>query len=166
MSQEAYECAGKGLGLLKKGLAPFVEMRLKSMQADRWKIKVSKRYPAVEKLVEDGKTFWDISALLKIMTIFWKQAFNDLKNPADSYIGEAIVARNRWAHQQDFTYEDACHALDTMYRLLEVVDKKGADVKEIIGKLDDPREEMKPVATKEDDSASPLHWKSYAPKMR
>lgn len=166
MSQETYEYVGKGLRLLKEGLAPFVEMRLKSMPTGRWKVKVSKRYPAVRNRVEDGKIFWDTSALLKIMEIFWKEAFSDLKNPANSYVGEAIVARNRWAHQHDFTHEDADRAIDTMRRLLEIVGKKGVDVKEIIKEFDKLREEMKPAVTEDVDSTSPPYWKSYAPKMR
>lgn len=166
MSQEAHECVGRGLNLLKKGLTSFVEARLESKLTGHWKIKVLKRIPSVRNLVENGEIFWDTYLLLKTIMVFWKEAFSDLNHPARDYIGELYSTRNDWAHQQNFTYEDAYRAIDTMQRLLEIVDKKDTVLKEILEELDGLREEMKPAVTKDDDSASPLQWKSYALKVR
>ena len=166
MSQEAYECVGKGLDLLKTGLISFMETRLESRLTGHWKIRVLNRVPSVRNLVENGEIFWDAYFLLKTMMIFWKDAFKDLKHPAYSYVGELYATRNDWAHQRNFTHEDANRAIDTMRRLLEIVGKKETVVKEVIEELDKLREEMKPVVLEEDNSASPLHWKSYDLKVR
>lgn len=166
MSQEAYEYVGKGLGLLKEGLTSFVEMRLESNLSGHWRIEVSDRISSIKNFVEDGKILWDVQSLLMAMSFFWKDAFSDLKHPVRSYMGEIRVARNNHAHQQNFTHEDADRALDTMCRLLKEIDKKEANVKEIIYQFDTLREEIKPITTEDDDSASPSHWKSYDLKVR
>ena len=166
MSQEAHECVGKGLDLLKRGLSSFVEAQLESKLTGHWKIRVFKRIPPVKNLVENGEIVWDVYFLLKTMMVFWGEAFNDLKHPARSYVGELYAIRNGWAHQRNFTHEDADRAIDTMRRLLEIVGKKETVVKEILEELDRLREEMKPVIPEEDNSASPLQWKSYDLKTR
>lgn len=166
MSQEAHECVGKGLSLLKKGLTPFVEARLESKLKGHWKIIILKRIPQIRNLVENGEIFWDTYLLLRTMMTFWSDGFNDLKHPARSYVGELYATRNDWAHQQNFTHEDADRAIDTIRRLLEIVGKKEAVVKEVIGELDRLQEEMKPVISEKDNSASPLQWKSYDLKVR
>ena len=166
MSQEAREHVGKGLDLLKEGLTPFVEARLESKLTSHWKFKVSDRIPSIENLAEDGEIFWDAYFLLKTMMIFWKEAFNDLKNPARSYVGEVFAVRNNWAHQQNFTHDDADRAIDTMRRLLEIVGKKETVMKEVIEELNRLQEKMKPAVPGEDDSASPVHWKSYDLQVR
>ena len=165
MSQEAYECVGKGLNLLKKGLSSFVETRLESKLKGHWKIGLLNRVPSVRNLVENGEILWDVYFLLKTMMIFWGEAFNDLKHPARSYVGELYATRNDWAHQRNFTLEDADRAIDTMRRLLEIVGKKETVVKEIVEELNKLREEMKPAVTEDNDSTSPLHWKSYDLKV-
>ena len=165
MSQKTNEYVGEGLDLLKKGLASFVEARLESKLTGHWKIKILNRIPSIRNLVENEEIFWDTYFLLKTMMIFWKEAFNDLKHPARSYVGELYATRNDWAHQRNFTHEDAVRAIDTMQRLLEIVGKKETVVKEVIEELDRLREEMKPVVPEDDDSASPLHWKSYDLKV-
>ena len=165
MSQEAYEYVGRGLGLLKEGLTPFVETRLESNLAGHWKVEVLKRYPAINNFVKGEEIFWDVYALLRTMMIFWKDAFGDLKQPARSYVGEIYAVRNDWAHQYDFTREDADRALDTVRRLLDTIDKKGAGVKGIIDKLDELREAVKPATVEDIESTAPRYWKDYSPKI-
>lgn len=166
MSREAHEYVGKGLELMKEGLTPFVETRLESKLTSHWKIRVLDRIPSIENLVEDEEIFWDAYFLLKTMMIFWREVFSDLKHPARSYVGEAFAVRNNWAHQQNFTHEDADRAIDTMRRLLEIVGKKEIVMKEVIEELNRLREKIKPVVPEEDDSASPFHWKSYDLQVR
>ena len=165
MSQEAHECVGKSLDLLKKGLASFVEARLESKLTGHWKIRVLRRIPSVRNLVENGEIFWDVYLLLRTMMVFWNDAFNDLKHPARSYIGELYATRNDWAHQRNFTHEDADRAIDTIRRLLQIVGKKETVVEEVLEELDRLREEMKPVIPEEDNSTSLLQWKSYDLKV-
>ena len=166
MSQEAHECVGNALDLLKKGLTSFVEARLESKLTGHWKIRVLKRIPSVRNLVEDGEIFWDVYLLLRTMMVFWNDAFNDLKHPARSYVGELYATRNDWAHQRNFTHEDAERAIDTIRRLLEIVEKKETVVKEVLEELGRLQEELKPVIPEEDNSAPSLQWKSYGLMVR
>ena len=56
---------------------------------------------------------------------FWKEAFAMvLGHPERSYVSELLDVRNKLAHNETFTYDDAERALDTMRRLLESVSAK------------------------------------------
>ena len=165
MSQEAHGYVGNALEMLKKGLTSFVEARLESKLTGHWKIRVLKRIPPVKNLVENGEIAWDVYFLLKTMMVFWSDAFSDLKHPARSYVGELYATRNDWAHQRNFTHEDANRAIDTIRRLLQIIGKNEIVVEEVLEELDRLREKIKPVMPEEDNSASPLQWKSYDLKV-
>ena len=110
MSQETITYIDRSLKLLQEGLTPFVERQFKSRFGSVWQERVAERF-------KDAKA-WDSYGLLKIMNTFWNEVFMHVQNPARAYVNETISVRNRWAHQQEFTLEDADRALDTMRRLL------------------------------------------------
>lgn len=166
MPQDAHGYVGEGLYLLKEGLVPFVQKRLQSNLSGNWKVELARRYPAIRGFVEDGEILWDVAVSLKIIVIFWKEAFNDLRQPARAHIGEVLVARNNWAHQRDFALEDADRAIDTMRRLLVAIDKKEAGVKDIIDRLKTLRVEMKAVVAQDANFALPFELIAYTPKVR
>ena len=51
---------------------------------------------------------WDAAALLKLMWDTWNDVFRDTLGPAErGFVGELRGHRNKWAHQQNFSSDDA-----------------------------------------------------------
>ena len=111
----------EGMELLPEGLIPFVEKRLDSQVKGHWQVQVVERVRGL-RAGGDGQVNWDQQGLLQVMMAFWKEAFAMvLGHPERSYVSELLEVRNRLSHNENFTYDDAERALDTMRRLLEAV---------------------------------------------
>ena len=107
------ERVGKGLALLSDGLAPFVERECQAKYGDGWMDVVESNGPA-------SKT--DVQFLLKVMTGEWRAVFERVLGRSDrSFVFETRDIRNKWAHQETFTTDDAYRALDTIHRVLTAV---------------------------------------------
>ncbi len=53
---------------------------------------------------------------------YWNTAFkNQLKPSARSLISEVLSIRNNWAHMSEFSVDDACRAIDSIWRLLGTI---------------------------------------------
>ena len=122
------ERVGKALDLLKAGLAPFVEREVKNA------MKNGQSVPAVQAMAEDPIvrdkpiTQWDSALLLKLMWDGWNDVFRKTLGPAErGLVGEVRGYRNRWAHQEPFSGDDADRALDSIARLLTAVSASQAD---------------------------------------
>jgi len=123
------ERIGKGLDLLRNGLAQFVEREMEAVYGEDWQEK-AKQSVSKERdwKVEDGKVQWDAYLILMILWNHWNDVFKRTLGHAErSYISELREARNRWAHQNAFTYDDTYRVLDTMTRLLRSVSAKEAE---------------------------------------
>src|SRR5262249_8726276 len=71
---------------------------------------------------------WDAAALLKLMWESWNSVFRKTLGPAErSLLSELREHRNKWAHQQAFSSDDADRALDSMARLLTAISAPQAD---------------------------------------
>src|ERR1700732_2552882 len=123
-----HERVGKGLELLKSGIGPFVEREFKSAYKDRAAAEAS-RFMGEDRLnakrqVANG----DAAALLKLMWESWNDVFRKTLGPAErSLLSELRDQRNKWAHQQTFSSDDAYRALDSAGRLLTAVSASQAD---------------------------------------
>ena len=122
MAQSNLERVGKALELLNKGLKPFVEREMLAKYGVRW------RYEAVKSLrdhhlTEDGQDIHlDTQALLLILWDQRQLAFQNVLGHAErSQVSELRETRNKWAHQQAFSTDDAYRALDSIQRLLTAV---------------------------------------------
>jgi predicted AAA+ superfamily ATPase len=122
------ERVGKALDLLRAGLAPFVDREIRSA------LKGGTKIAAVQTVAEDPVARkkpiidWDSALLLKVMWDAWNEVFRNTLGPAErSLVGEIRGFRNRWAHQEPFTSDDADRALDSMARLLTAVSAPEAD---------------------------------------
>ena len=118
-----HERVGKGLELLRAGLGPFVEREVKAAvdcrRLDAHDLRGSLEDPKLE-----GKKVsqWDALALLKLMATHWRSAFRDSLGHAErSYVSELREHRNKWAHQGNFSSDDAYRALDSAHRLLTAI---------------------------------------------
>lgn len=112
---------GKALELLNKGLQPFVEREMQAVYGERW---LAEAVEALRdsKVVLEGRESWDTQALLNLMSNRWMEVFKrTLGRTERGIVGELRDARNRWAHQEPFSTDDAYRTLDSIHRLLEAV---------------------------------------------
>ena len=121
MAKSTRQHVFEGMELLPEGLIPFVEKRLESQITGHWQVQVVERVRGLRPNA-DGQVNWDQQGLLQVMMAFWKEAFSMvLGHPERSYVSELLEVRNKLSHNENFTYDDAERALDTMRRLLESV---------------------------------------------
>ena len=124
MAKSTRQHVFEGMELLPEGLIPFVETRLDSQLTGHWQVQVVERVRGLRPN-GDGRVNWDQQGLLQVMMAFWKEAFAMvLGHPERSYVSELLEVRNKLSHNENFTYDDAERALDTMRRLLEAVSAK------------------------------------------
>jgi predicted AAA+ superfamily ATPase len=111
----------KALDHLRDGLRPFVERELRAKLGAKWLD--DGRYRLNLQSSRDGSVNWDNQALLKaIGQDYWEDVFKSALQRIDrNYAIELRDVRNKAAHDEAFTNEDAYRALDTAQRLLEAV---------------------------------------------
>ena len=124
-----HERIGKGLELLKSGLGPFVEREFMAATKSG-----SVHMDSIRKYAEDpilaNKPIgeWDASAQLKLMWDTWHDVFKKILGHSErSLVSEIRDWRNKWAHQQTISSDDADRALDSMERLLTAVSAPQAE---------------------------------------
>jgi hypothetical protein len=122
------ERVGKAMDLLRAGLAPFVEREFKNVHH-------AQAAEVALRSVGDDRTVgrkpvaeWDVAALLRLMWDSWNEVFARTLGRAErSLVQELRDARNKWAHQEPFSSDDADRALDSMARLLTAISAAEAD---------------------------------------
>lgn len=125
-----HERVGKALDLLKDGLQPFVEREMKAQHAQLWfeQVKASVRETQPNLFGTEDKPRWDVAALLAVMWNQWQLVFRNTLGQAErSIVSELREVRNKWAHQNPFSGDDAYRALDSVSRLLIAVSASQAD---------------------------------------
>lgn len=122
MAVTNYERVGRAIELLKLGLGPFVEREinqaaktqhfdLSSLNRDQDRLKINR--PITE---------WDTAALLRTMWDKWNDVFRTtLGHEERSLVSELRNFRDKWAHQDKFSFDDTYRALDSATRLLNSV---------------------------------------------
>ncbi len=130
MAMTNHERVGKALDLLKTGLSPFVEREMNNAPEKDY---LNKFMGGDRMLADKPISAWDVAALLKLMWDAWNSVFRNILGPAErSLVSEIRDHRNRWAHQESFSSDDADRALDSIMRLLSAVSAPQADE---IGKM-------------------------------
>src|ERR1017187_10281259 len=123
-----HERVGKAMDFLKQGLAPFVDRELKSLYKDKVIAEATRFLGEDRLLAKKGIGEWDAAALLKLMWEAWNDVFRRTLGPADrSLVSELRDLRNKWAHQQTFSGDDAYRAFDSAGRLLTAVSAPQSD---------------------------------------
>ncbi len=134
MAKSTRQYVFDGMELLPSVLTPFVAKRLESSLKGQWQVEVAERVSGLK--VNGGTITWDQQALLKTMMAFWKEAFAMvLGHPERSYVSELLDVRNKLSHNENFTYDDAERALDTMRRLTEAI--SAGEASDELGKMRD-----------------------------
>ncbi len=131
MATSNIERVGQGLEILRHGLSPYILRELKSSYKDKWwqsgveavlSGSIGREASAKIGTPEDRFEKLDVQALLVLMWEAWNNVFqNQLGHSGRSYVSELREVRNKWAHQQAFSGDDAHRALDTMARLLSMI---------------------------------------------
>ena len=128
MAISNHERVGKALELLKEGLRPFVERELKTYHGDRWTSEVKEVLTDTRLGGGKGDAMQDVAVQLVLMDRTWGDVFRKTLGKAErSLVNELLDVRNRWAHQNPFSSDDADRALDSVSRLLTAVSAPQAD---------------------------------------
>lgn len=127
------ERVGRALESLQQGLYPFLEREMRAKYGDKWVVAATPfvsedrnlRRPVAQILKQD------VSELLKVMWNQWRDVFKEtLGNAEKNLVGELMVTRNAWAHNDAFSTDDTYRALDSITRLLTAVSAPEADAVE------------------------------------
>lgn len=112
MATTNHEQVRKGLDLLREGLAPFVARELKGKHhVDGGG--TSNHKPVAER---------DAAGLLKLIWDNWQLVFRGILGHAErSLVSELRHWRNKWAHQESISHDDAYRVLDSAGRLLAAI---------------------------------------------
>jgi hypothetical protein len=128
MAISNHERVGKALDLLKEGLRPFVEREMKNAYQGKAQAQMALLIGEDRVLAKKPVAEWDAAVLLKLMWEAWNDVFRRTLGPAErSLVSELRDYRNKWAHQQAFSSDDADRALDSTARLLTSVSAPQAD---------------------------------------
>jgi len=131
MAVTNHERVGKALDLLKAGLQPFVEREMRSQHQQSWfeQAKDSVSHQQASLFGTEDEPRWDIAIILAVMWKQWNLTFSRTLGQAErSLVNELRGVRNRWAHQEPFSGDDADRALDSAERLLTAVSAPQAEV--------------------------------------
>lgn len=128
MSMTNRERVGKALDLLQAGLSPFVEREFKAAFGDEPTAELA-RYLGEDR-INSRKSVqqWDTGTLLKVIWESWNEVFKRTLGFSErSMVSELRDTRNRWAHQENFTSDDAYRAIDSTGRLLAAISAPQTD---------------------------------------
>jgi predicted AAA+ superfamily ATPase len=124
-----YERVGKALEHLKVGLSPFVDREIKdAIASNSVSMQRIKEFLDDPILTKKNISDWDASALIKIMWDTWNEVFRKTLGFSErSLVSEIRDWRNKWAHQAQFSSDDADRALDSIERLLSAISASQAE---------------------------------------
>ncbi|UZX16386.1 Swt1 family HEPN domain-containing protein [Thermus sp. PS18] len=122
MAVTNYERVTRALEHLRAGLAGFVEQEFRSQYGDKAQAEAL-RFLGDDRLASRKPiSEWDAAALLKVMWEGWNEVFRQTLGQAErTLVSELREWRNKWAHQEPFSSDDAYRVLDSAERLLSAV---------------------------------------------
>ena len=138
MATTNHDRVGTGMDLLRTGLAPFVEREvINKAKARAVSMETIRRFAENPNLVDKPIVEWDVAGLLKLMWDTWNEVFRDTLGFTErSLVSELRTWRNKWAHQERFSSDDADRALDSAERLLTAVSaNQASEVAKVKGEL-------------------------------
>jgi predicted AAA+ superfamily ATPase len=123
------ERVGKAMELLRAGLAPFVDREVQAaVKAGGFRMDAVRRFAEDPMLGQKPIIQWDAAGLLRLMWETWNEVFAQTLGRAErSLVQELRDWRNKWAHQEPFSSDDADRVLDSIARLLTAVSAPEAD---------------------------------------
>ncbi len=167
MAKTNRERVGEALEFLSKGLVPFIEREMKAAYGSRW----TEEAAAVLRQAPGGvePNFEDPHAALILLWYRWNEVFSGtLGHVERSLVSELREFRNRWAHMENFSSDDAYRVLDSVSRLLsavsapeaEEVDKRKVELLRL--RFDEQRRQQERKATASPIQGQPMgHLKPW-----
>lgn len=114
MALTNHERVGKAMDMLKQGLAPFVDREFKNTYKDKAAAEAARFLGEDRLLANKSVAEWDTAALLRLMWEAWNDVFRHTLGRAErTLLSELRDYRNKWAHQELFSSDDAYRALDS-----------------------------------------------------
>ncbi len=152
MATSNAERVGKALDLLNQGMRPFVERELHAIYGERWMQEVAANLREYQMpAARTGEAHWDTQALLLILWNQWHTVFGKVLGHSErSIVSELREVRNRWAHQETFSNDDAYRALDSIQRLLTAI-----SAHEQASEIDKQKQEL--LRLRFEEQRSPTH---------
>lgn len=118
------ERVGRAFELLAEGLEPFVDGEMGAKFGDDWLEAVRSRTTGAPPTT----SLSDPQFQLKAMWDYWNEVFRDVLGQAErTLVSELRTARNAWAHNERFSFDDTYRTLDSIQRLLTAVSAPQAD---------------------------------------
>src|SRR5690625_132598 len=112
---------GRALDLFNEAFRPYIRRELESVHKDDW-LDTARQGLRDDRAVPADFDEWDTQALIGVLLDQWNLVFRYQLGPAErSMVHELRGIRNNWAHQQNFSSDDAYRALDTIGRLLHAI---------------------------------------------
>jgi hypothetical protein len=115
MAATNQERVNRALTQVRDGIRPKLEHVWQQAHGNDWINVINKlnRYPDREPSTDD------LLFLLKGVWNCWHSTFQETFGPSErNYVSELRTARNRWAHNEQFSSDDTYRILDTAERLL------------------------------------------------
>ncbi|HEX7027379.1 MAG TPA: Swt1 family HEPN domain-containing protein [Gammaproteobacteria bacterium] len=127
------ERIGKAMELLRQGLGPFIKREFDNVFQAEAEAKAAAYAGSDRALAKKALAEWDVAPLLKLMWESWNEVFRRTLGHAErTLVSELRDVRNRWAHQERFSSDDAYRALDSAHRLLLAVSApEAADIEKM-----------------------------------
>ena len=98
---------GKALDQLRDGLLPYISTELYTNVGTNWQ----------DQLPPQSKNLQDVTVLLNLFMDHWQGVFKKKLSQSDrAYVSELKEARNKWAHSEPISSDDADRYLDTAAR--------------------------------------------------
>jgi hypothetical protein len=163
---------GQALELLADGLGPFVEEEFQRTHGAEWPDVL--RRGSVQVPSESGETSsggtrleWDAHLILLVMWDRWNEVFRTrLGFTERSLVSELREVRNRWAHQAEFTFDDAYRCLDSVERLLTATRSERAHRDEQFSQLAEWKSEMLRARVEEETTFALRRWSMGQKRLR
>src|SRR3989442_2789720 len=123
MAQSNHERVGKTLEILNKGLQPFIEREMQAVYGTRWLQEAAANLRDYHlSSARSSELSGDTQVLLMVMWDQWHTVFKNVLGHAErSLVSELRETRNKWAHQEAFSTDDAYRAVDSVQRLVTAV---------------------------------------------
>ncbi|MBI3912159.1 MAG: ATP-binding protein [Armatimonadetes bacterium] len=119
---------GRALDLLKEGLRPFVEREFEARCGAGWAHEALEALGSERDWQGHDATGLDVQGLLTLLWNRWNEVFAAILSRSErNLVSELREVRNRWAHQEAFSTDDAYRALDSVARLLSAVSAPEAE---------------------------------------
>ena len=125
-----HERVGKLMELLKEGLHPFVEREFSNIYKGQALAQAARLVESGRQIFNKPFAGWDVALLLRLMWDAWRDVFRNVLGQAErTLVSELRDVRNKWAHQEPFSTDDAYRAMDSAARLLNAISaSQAADV--------------------------------------